>query len=245
MRSIILTNLQLSQLVQDSMSKVDELCLLLQSERMADECCDFLARQSAAGDEASVPVRAIQIPIYGPMCKVALGQRKEGEVSLATLNAVFFPATYFPLAKKFRAHTGMSITSRFAEHCLAILFPHEDKATTMPWTPLHTDPSPLHLEPLGGVHQLQNSLTDGCMIRDGEHAKRVVRQRIAELERGDAGIEGTDVSEDDIYLFPTGMQALFSANSLVRAFRPEAKSVCFGYLSFHLQGKQQPNLPVP
>jgi cystathionine gamma-synthase len=232
MRSIILIILQLAQLVQDSMGKVDELCLLLQSERMANECCDFLARQSAARDGASVLVRAIQIPIYGPMCKTGLGQRKRDEVSLATFHAVFFPAADFPLAKKFRAHTGMNITSRFAEHCLAILFPHEDKATTMPWTPLHTGPSPLHLEPLGGVHQLQDSLTNGCMIQDGEHAKRVVRQRIAELERGDAGIEGTEVGEDDVYLFPTGMQALFSANALAQGFRPEAKSVCFGYFSF-------------
>lgn len=38
-----------------------------------------------------------------------------------------------------------------------------------------------------------------------------------------------DVSEEDVYLFPCGMSAIWNAHELVLAVRPPAKSVCFGY----------------
>lgn len=39
----------------------------------------------------------------------------------------------------------------------------------------------------------------------------------------------TDVSEDDVYLFPTGMAAIWNAHNYVAAIRPPAKSICFGF----------------
>ena len=38
----------------------------------------------------------------------------------------------------------------------------------------------------------------------------------------------TDVSEDDVYLFQTGMAAIWNAHNYVAAIRPPAKSICFG-----------------
>jgi len=38
----------------------------------------------------------------------------------------------------------------------------------------------------------------------------------------------TDVSEDDVYLFQTGMAAIWNAYNYVAAIRPPAKSICFG-----------------
>ncbi|KAG6856122.1 hypothetical protein H0H87_007277 [Tephrocybe sp. NHM501043] len=38
-----------------------------------------------------------------------------------------------------------------------------------------------------------------------------------------------DVSENDVYLYPTGMAAIWNAHHIASAIRPPAKSVCFGF----------------
>lgn len=38
-----------------------------------------------------------------------------------------------------------------------------------------------------------------------------------------------DVSEGDVYLYPTGMAAIWNAHHIISAVRPAAKSVCFGF----------------
>ncbi|KAG6852478.1 hypothetical protein C0991_011633 [Blastosporella zonata] len=38
-----------------------------------------------------------------------------------------------------------------------------------------------------------------------------------------------DVSENDVYLYPTGMAAIWNAHYIASATRPAAKSVCFGF----------------
>jgi cystathionine gamma-synthase len=207
--------------------------MLLQSERTADECRRFLIHQSTLKGGVGIPVRVAHVPIYGPICKDGLIQQTVTErLSLATLHAVLYPSNSFPLAKQFWQHTGMGITSRFAENCLALLFPCEDKAAVMPWTPLPTSSHLVHLEPLGGIHEKQEEYTwkDG-MMQHVECAKRVMRRRIAQLERGDTETDGMNVTEDDVYLFPTGMQAICAANALAQVYRFNAKSICFGYAS--------------
>lgn len=81
-------------------------------------------------------------------------------------------------------------------------------------------------------------------------AKRALRRRVAGTLIKDnwndsdcggepcAGQEGVktgpssrgvaNVTEDDVYLFPTGMTAIWNAHRLARLVRPEGKSVCFG-----------------
>lgn len=81
-------------------------------------------------------------------------------------------------------------------------------------------------------------------------AKRALRRRVAGTLIRDnwadadcggepcAGKEGVEtgpssrgvasVTEDDVYLFPGGMAAIWNAHKLAREVRPEGKSVCFG-----------------
>ena len=83
-------------------------------------------------------------------------------------------------------------------------------------------------------------------------AKRAIRRRIAgvlirdsgsdcqgepcagnkNLELGPSSRGIAEVSEDDVYLFPTGMSTIWSAHNIALAVRPAAKSVCFGYVLF-------------
>lgn len=81
-------------------------------------------------------------------------------------------------------------------------------------------------------------------------AKRALRRRIADVlihdDTGDcagrpcAGLNeaevgpsfrGVDnVAEDDVFLYPTGMSAIWHAHQLALSTRPVGKSVCFGYV---------------
>ncbi|KAJ8502034.1 hypothetical protein ONZ45_g11910 [Pleurotus djamor] len=79
-------------------------------------------------------------------------------------------------------------------------------------------------------------------------AKRALRRRIAGVIVGDveasprpdsdsddkdlspgASARGGNVTEADVFLFPSGMAAIWSAHKLALSTRPQAKSVCFGF----------------
>ena len=49
-----------------------------------------------------------------------------------------------------------------------------------------------------------------------------------DFELGPSSRGVADVSENDVYLYPTGMSAIWNAHNLVLGIRPPAKSVCFG-----------------
>ena len=55
---------------------------------------------------------------------------------------------------------------------------------------------------------------------NGNEAKTTLKQRIAELTGDD---------EENVYLFPSGMTAVYTAYRILQQFRPELKSVQFGF----------------
>lgn len=55
---------------------------------------------------------------------------------------------------------------------------------------------------------------------DGSTAKQLLRERVAQLE---------GCSAEDVYLFPSGMAAIFTAYRLFQRLRPEARSIQFGF----------------
>jgi cystathionine gamma-synthase len=87
-------------------------------------------------------------------------------------------------------------------------------------------------------------------VTAGPYAKRALRRRISDVLVRDsledspqgprAGAQDVEVgpsrrgvknvTEDDVYLFSTGMSAIWSAHQLILGARPPAKSVCFGYI---------------
>lgn len=71
---------------------------------------------------------------------------------------------------------------------------------------------------------------------EAPRAKRALRKRIAgvasnEVQGGDVDVMNRSeeaIAEEDVYLYPTGMSAIFHAHQLTLKAR-EAKSVCFGF----------------
>ncbi|MBC7816708.1 MAG: PLP-dependent transferase [Planctomycetaceae bacterium] len=67
---------------------------------------------------------------------------------------------------------------------------------------------------------LDGNVSSAESVLDGVREKRLIRERVAELQ---------GCSADDVYLFPSGMAAIFTAYRLFQGLRPEARSIQFGF----------------
>ena len=71
----------------------------------------------------------------------------------------------------------------------------------------------------------------GVLVRDSPEdcsGKPCAGAEDAEIGPSSRGV--TAITENDVYLFPTGMTAIWNAHHLASMTRPAAKSVCFGYV---------------
>jgi cystathionine gamma-synthase len=69
----------------------------------------------------------------------------------------------------------------------------------------------------------------GVLVRDSPEdcsGKPHAEGENAEIGPSSRGV--MDVTENDVYLYPTGMTAIWNAHHLATMTRPAAKSVCFG-----------------
>ncbi|KZT66234.1 PLP-dependent transferase [Daedalea quercina L-15889] len=67
----------------------------------------------------------------------------------------------------------------------------------------------------------------GVLVRDNPSDWSNAGGNKAEIGPSTRGVD--NVAEDDVFLFPTGMSAIWHAHQLSLAARPAAKSVCFGF----------------
>lgn len=66
----------------------------------------------------------------------------------------------------------------------------------------------------------------GVLVRDSPSDWNAAGAHEAELGPSTRGVQ--EVSEEDVFLFPTGMSAIWNAHQMALGVRPAAKSVCFG-----------------
>lgn len=135
----------------------------------------------------------------------------------ATFTVVFFPESAYPLAKAYWQHSGEGISSRMAEFCIG-KFPDcsidEDETQDK-----SKEPS-LFLEERFGRN------LDISFVRNAEKA---LKRRIANHINSGNGTN-TGISEDNVYLYPTGMASIFNAHRIVMEVADKnLKSVCFGF----------------
>lgn len=154
---------------------------------------------------------------------------------------MLFPPQSWKLAKSCWQHAGMGVSSRYAERCFTLLDQPKTQFQKISegYISVH-----LHLWFLT-VHSLTLILQRHSMPTAGAE-KRTIRRRIANLISGGPGVpsevvdewpdlgnpQGQYVPEDAVFLYPSGMSAIWHAYELVRSLRPGMKSVCFGFVSF-------------
>ncbi|KAF9448126.1 PLP-dependent transferase [Macrolepiota fuliginosa MF-IS2] len=197
-----------------------EQCLLFPTQFIAAACRDFVAGRSAAQPRL---------------------------VSTADLHVVLFPAHVLPIAKEFWQHTGLGISSRLAEKCLSRLLDDDTpkhghnrhySVKGKPTSPLIPQDVPADLLSSDHATYLEERYGRNLPISAAASAKRALRRRVAGTLVVDSSCDESvgpssrgvaNVTEEDVFLFPCGMAAIWNAHRLAREVRPDGKSVCFGF----------------
>ena len=194
--------MQLAQRLEESHTLPTEQSMLVRSAVAAEACRAFVNEKTGAA--------ARIIPIQ------RLDSRPGSEIFM-----VVFPSTSMPAALEFWQHTGLGISSRFAERYLSLL------VTTR--------------GPPGSVSdivQISPSYPTAKSARDVTSPKQILRNRIVQLITHSnecaihQGLKSSHlpVGEGDVFLYPTGVTAIWAAHRLLLNIFGARKSVCFGYV---------------
>lgn len=187
-------------------------CLLFHAASAATACREYLVSSGRGSELATVEPQAIAIRVLECDVEVSgvwepVSSEEQNRYSTICIHAIFFPLEALPLAMSFWRLTGLGLSSRRAEICR------------------------LHLDSIREVApRIVPSLQNGRPSKGRSHAQEIVSQRIANLlERCPVG--GTrriQVSRDDVYLYQSGMAAIYHLYQLLLRSKG-SQSVIFGF----------------
>lgn len=207
--------------------------MLFPSYAIACRCRDFIRAKSTL---PNLSVRIVQLSTPGT----------DKETAQAKVAAVFVPESEFSVAKQYWQHTGEGVSSRLAqyfyEHCksssdhsAALSYKeHHRRSPPTPSTPSTNANGTTGSEEKDQSVFLEERFGRNLDLSLAPTAKTALRRRIAgKITHGKQAVahgkmEG--LSEDDIYLYPTGMSSIFNAHRALRsALGDDKKSVCYGF----------------
>ncbi|KAF2277560.1 cystathionine gamma-synthase [Westerdykella ornata] len=226
-----------------------ERALLFPSPAVARRCQDFFRAQAPELSPA-------QVRIIDLVPAAAKERSEELAVISPRISAVLFPEDAFRTGKAFWQHSGDGISSRRAEYCHALFLEgglidspaleemsrfckgprRYQRKTSVDITNVSAetrDPTQFVEERFG--RNLNLSLTKnaklavrrriaGSLTADVELSEALALERDMEKTRHVAGF-----SEDDVYLYPCGMSAIFNAHRNLLESRGQLKSIVFGF----------------
>ncbi|PBK70988.1 PLP-dependent transferase [Armillaria solidipes] len=189
---------QLGKICSDIHGKEDEECLLFPSYKSAEYCQAYVLEH--ADDAAKPRIVPFTLPV-----------KDDASISLLLpdgvpdLFAVLFPSSLLAQAMSFWIYTGTGISTRLAEQCLSALPMNliDTSSMTMPLAPCSWRNSEFYK-----VHR---------PLESGAEAKSVIRRRFSGIVNdGPENIRGVPyVSLDDVYLYSTGMNAIWNVHLMV------------------------------
>ncbi|KAI6020026.1 pyridoxal phosphate-dependent transferase [Pisolithus orientalis] len=221
---------ELIEICQEKFGLSGELCLLYPTQSIAEHGKEFTHNQALLAGKPS-DLRIVHYVIHPMGDPPSTLQETSGlpvvsqsvPPQYAEVFALFFHADTYKVARRFWEHCGLGISSRYAEHCLSVLgIPDFPKVKISKF-----------FRVFGKTDLIPKSLDASELpLTTGADAKAALRQRIASYFVRDESPTGagTNVSEDDVFLYPCGMSALWNAHQLLLASRPLGKSVVFGFL---------------
>ncbi|TPX40238.1 hypothetical protein SeLEV6574_g06728 [Synchytrium endobioticum] len=192
-------------------AKAEESCIVFPCRRAAEECRDFITSREAL--EPPHRIRLAELDLTTPDATRALALA----AIPARLHIVTFPTTCAAAAKQFWQHAGEGVSSRFAQHALRVLEDSPD-----------TDPAAAARD---GELFVEERFGRNLDARDAQNAKHMLRKRIAGIlgDASDRAATPRGVTEADVFLFPTGMSAIYNAHKTALRLFPARKSVQFGF----------------
>jgi cystathionine gamma-synthase len=123
-------------------------------------------------------------------------------------STVFFDASAYLTLRLYWQHAGWNMSSRLAEHVLEVL---------------REDP--------GALHSLEGNDQSLCRTKSdfaGDHAKDAIRKRIAGFLSEHRTKASSPISDGDVFLYPTGMAAIWTAHDTCLKALGDRPTVCFG-----------------
>lgn len=229
------------------------------SSRQADRCLSLLEQSKSADSEAATGEAATSEPtsasavgnddIYKkPASSASAGKRFYNRYTRTNSTAsALTPATPSPTSSGPQTPSSSGILQRPTATDDAMSASVSSLSGVTPATALTTEPVSSDL-----VTYVEERYGRNLPLTSAPSAKLALRRRIAgtllsdRSEQsateppsdavGETGRHGTGVTEDDVYLFPSGMSAIFHAHQLALRAAPRlgpgrtvGKSVCFGF----------------
>lgn len=201
--------------LEEAYGREGEKALVFPSYGVAKRCREFFKKFSA--ESSKVRIVRLSTPVLD----------NEDDVNAkvqAHIAALFFPESEFTYAKQFWQHTGEIVSSRMAEFCLARLATDTKRTPSPPQKPVGSEEDTDKFVEERFGRNLDLSFAD--------EAKVALRRRIS-AKINETATGSITTSENDVYLYPTGMNSIFSAH---RAFlearqgnEKGLKSVCYGF----------------
>lgn len=240
----------LAKAIESKYGREGERCMIFPSYNTAKRCREFIKQKS----ESLSLVRVLRLRTPAPSTEFEKSSVVESEIGI-----VFFPASEFGLAKQYWQHSGEGISSRMAEYVLKELFEKEEKDQTRVRSRNKQElqaqsiqkKSPSISASIRSNSMNQNEEADKEFntfieqkygrvldLKFAAEAKLALRRRISgkadkshnQEDEMEKARRGKHLSETDVFLYPTGMAAIFNAHQAVLAVDPNPKkSVCFGF----------------
>ncbi|KAI9164286.1 Cystathionine gamma-synthase [Blastocladiella emersonii ATCC 22665] len=242
--------------------------LVLPSRAAAQDCRAFLLRASACGETEETKPASPPPRVRIVECLVNVTPGDPAATRPVSLGVVLHTPSLAARAKHYWQHTGTVVPSRLAARCLEALAKAAAESTGLngPDPKLAAAKSRARGVAADGDEEAGQFLEEryGRYLPPGfdREAKVILRRRIAgnlvaaadAVARAEGGeVTGTDeeegvaprVSEDDVYLYPTGMNAIYHAYRACVAVRPGARTVQFGYVRYEYNVMVQPLTCAP
>lgn len=182
-----------------------QLCLLYPALAHAAACKTFLCSPQKGENDLNtdeIKVKAVDFKIK----QSSSSHRDDENVPVVRLYTILFPANLMPRSMIFWRLTGTGISSRLADNLLE------------------------HVEHLREVPPTGREFSDKSIESAGMIAMDIICQRIVDLlERSPVGpLRLTPVSKSDVFLYPTGMSAIYHCHQLLLSWRG-TQSIIFGF----------------
>lgn len=233
--------------IEKKYGREGEKCLVLASYKSAKRCREFMKARTKNS------VRVLQLSTPPPD-----NDFEKSSVMESNFGVVFFPADDFPIAKQYWQHSGEGISSRMAEYIFKELFEQEKHDRKLK-SRLKQEQQAQKIQqksPSISASFRSSSMTQNeeverefntfieqkfgrvLDLKFSTEAKRALKKRICgkidetnhQISDNGESTRDKNLSEDDVYLYPTGMASIFNAHQAVLGVtKPAKKTVCFGF----------------
>lgn len=237
----------LASAIVEKFGSKGQAAMLFPSRASASRCAEFFHHQASHSSNIRIVHLASNTEDETTATRYASPQ----------LSAVLYPSEQFSIAKAFWQHSGEGVSSRRAEYChellkegLLVEKSTADSAQRLCKGPrryrksLSRDISTqsIPLEGKDSTSFIEERFGRNLELKFAEQAKAAVKKRIAGSLTADIALEDAlalendgvggrhmaEFSEDDVYLYPCGMNAIFNTHRSLLAARGSFKSVMYG-----------------